>query len=175
MAFSIPGWRRWSGLQFQGIPLPVDAEGVITVGGEQRQLGAGRWLHPPDDEPHRQGIGLTGEGNAAGLDHVGGTIHPAEDGRPLRFGYGLDDVPHALVLANGDGEADLHLPADGDNGVGVEVAGGPHRGLAFGYGVAHSADDFTQEVSSPRVVLTRPSRRRAISTSPVPAATASSG
>ena len=44
------------GLQFQGFPVPVSNEGVIAVGGEQGQLGTGRWLHPPDDEPHRRSL-----------------------------------------------------------------------------------------------------------------------
>ena len=50
------------GLQFQGFPVPVGDEAVIAVGGEEGQLGTGRGLHPPDDEPHRRGIGLTPEG-----------------------------------------------------------------------------------------------------------------
>ena len=49
-------------LQFQGLSVPVGAEAVIAVGGEEGQLGAGRGLHPPDDEPHRRGVGLTLEG-----------------------------------------------------------------------------------------------------------------
>ena len=47
------------GLQFQGCPVPVGDEAVIAVGGEEGQLGTGRGLHPPDDEPHRHGVGLT--------------------------------------------------------------------------------------------------------------------
>ena len=46
------------GLQFQGLPLPVGDAAVIAVGGEEGQLGTGRGLHPPDDEPHRRGVGL---------------------------------------------------------------------------------------------------------------------
>ena len=79
------------------------------------------------------------------------------------------------MQADGDGEADVHLAADGDHGVGVEAAVGPHRELTRGPGVAHPAHGLPQEVAAPRAVLARPSRRRAISTSPVPAATASSG
>ena len=37
-------------------------EAVIAVGGEEGQLGTGRRLHPPDDEPHRRGVRLTLEG-----------------------------------------------------------------------------------------------------------------
>ena len=50
------------GLQFQGFPVPVGDEAVIAVGGEEGQLGTGRGLHPPDDEPHRRGVGFTLEG-----------------------------------------------------------------------------------------------------------------
>ena len=46
------------GFQFQGLPLPVGDAAVIAVGGEEGQLGTGRGLHPPDDEPHRRGVGL---------------------------------------------------------------------------------------------------------------------
>ena len=56
-----------------------------------------------------------------------------------------------MVLANGDGEADLHLAADGDDVVGddvvgVEAAVGPHGERSGGSGIAHSADGFPQEV-----------------------------
>ena len=53
----LKAWRRFS-LQFQGL-VPVGDEAVIAVGGEESQLGTGRRLHPPDDEPHRRGVGLT--------------------------------------------------------------------------------------------------------------------
>ena len=49
-------------LQFQRLPVPVGDEAVIAVGGEEGQLGTGRGLHPPDDEPHRCGVGLILEG-----------------------------------------------------------------------------------------------------------------
>ena len=45
-------------LQFQGLSVPVGDEAVIAVGGEEGQLGTGRWSHPPDDEPHRRGVRL---------------------------------------------------------------------------------------------------------------------
>ena len=45
-------------LQFQGFPVPVGAEAVIAVGGEEGQLGTGGRLHPPDDEPYRRGVRL---------------------------------------------------------------------------------------------------------------------
>ena len=52
----------------------------------------------------------------------------------------------ALVLADGDGEADIHLAADGDHAMGVEAAVGPHRELTRGPGVAHPAQRLPQEV-----------------------------
>ena len=50
------------GLQCQGFPLPVGDAAVVAVGGKAGQLGTGRGLHPPDDEPHRRGVrrGLEG-------------------------------------------------------------------------------------------------------------------
>ena len=39
------------GLQLQGFPVPVGDAAVIAVAGEEGQLGTGRRLHPPDDEP----------------------------------------------------------------------------------------------------------------------------
>ena len=50
-------------LQFQGLPVPVGDEAVVAVAGEEGQLGTGRGLHPPDDEPHRGGVGFTLEGD----------------------------------------------------------------------------------------------------------------
>ena len=44
------------GLEIQGVSLPVGDASVIAVGGEEGQLGTGRGLHPPDDEPHRHVI-----------------------------------------------------------------------------------------------------------------------
>ena len=91
----------------------------------------------PDDEPHRCGVGLILEGGVGGLRHVGGAVHPVGNRRPVSLGYGLDDIPQAGVPADGDGEADIHLTADGDNGVGIEAAVGPHRELPPGASVAH--------------------------------------
>ncbi len=70
MAFSISAWRRWSACQFQGLPVPVGDEAVIAVAGEEGQLGTGRGLHPPDDEPYRRGVGLTLEGNIEPVSEV---------------------------------------------------------------------------------------------------------
>ena len=87
------------GLQIQGVAVPVGDEGVVAAGGKQRQLGAGGGFHPADDEAHRHGVGPTLEGSISCLTHVGGALHPVGYGRPFCLGYGLDDVPHALVLA----------------------------------------------------------------------------
>ena len=86
------------GLESQGVALPSGDEGVIAVVGEQRQLGAGRGLHPADDEPHRRGVGLGVERRIGGLSHVVVPVHPIGDGRPVFLGYGLDELAQALVL-----------------------------------------------------------------------------
>ena len=158
-------------LQFQGLPVPVGDEAVIAVGGEESQLGTGRGLHPPDDEPHRRGV----EGGVGGLGHIGAAVHPVGNRRPGIFRYRLDEIVQALALADGDGEADIHPAADGYHGVGIEAAVGPHRELSPGPGVAHRPTVSRRKWAAPRAVLARPSRSRDISTSPVPAATASSG
>ena len=163
------------GLQCQGFPLPVGDEAVIAVGGEEGQLGTGRGLHPAYDEPHRRGVGLTVEGGVASLGHIGGGFHPVRDGRPVLLGYGLDDIAQALVQADGDGEADLRLATDGHHVMGVEAAVGAHRELSPGPAVAHPPHRLPQEVGRAPSGLARPFRSLAISTSPVPAATASSG
>ena len=64
------------------------------------------------------------------------------------IGDRLNQLPQAFVLADGDGEADTHLAADGDESVGVEAAVGAHRELAAGPTVAHTPHRFTQEVGS---------------------------
>ena len=112
------------GLQFQGFPVPVGDEAVIAVGGEEGQLGTGRRLHPPHDEPHRGGVGLY-SGRGCRWFRLRRRRRPSSrDRRPVRLGYGLDQVPKADVLADGDGEADIHLAADRDQGVGIEAAVG---------------------------------------------------
>ena len=57
-------------LQFEHLPIPVGAEAVIAVGGEESQLGTGRGLHPPDDEPHRHGVRLTLERSVEPVSEV---------------------------------------------------------------------------------------------------------
>ena len=50
------------------------------------------------------------------------------------------------MLADGDGEADIHFAADRDQGTGIEAAVGPHRELSPGPAVAHPSHRLTQEV-----------------------------
>ena len=50
------------------------------------------------------------------------------------------------MLADGDGVADIHLSADGDNGVDIEAAVGPHRELPPGASVAYPTHRLAQEV-----------------------------
>ena len=73
-------------LQFLGVPVPAGDEAVIAVFSEEGQLGTGRGSHPPDDEPHRRGIGLTREGNAGGFGHICGAIHPVGNRRQASSG-----------------------------------------------------------------------------------------
>ena len=51
------------------------------------------------------------------------------------------------MLADGDGEADIHLAADGYHAMSLEAAVGPHRELFPSPGVAHPAHRLPQEVS----------------------------
>ena len=140
-------------LQFQGLSVPVGDEAVIAVGGEEGQLGTGRRLHPPDDEPYRRGVRLGLERGVSRLGDIGGAVHPVGNGSPVLFWYRLDQVPQAGVLADGDGEAGIHPAADGDHGVGIEAAVGAHRELAPGPAVANPAHRFTQEVGGANLAL----------------------
>ena len=97
-------------LQFEHLPVPVGDEAVIAVAGEEGQLGTGRGLHSPDDEPHRGSVGIILKGDVGGFRHIGGTVHPVEYRCPVRLGYGLDEMAQAFVLADGDGVADIHIP-----------------------------------------------------------------
>ena len=119
---------------------------MIAVGGEEGQLGTGRRLHPPDDEPHRRGVGLSPEGSVGGLGHRGGAVQPVGYRRPGIFGYGLDEIAQAFVLADGDGKAEIRLSAGGHHGVGVAAAVGAHGELPAGPAVAHPAHRLPQEV-----------------------------
>ena len=120
-----PGVAAMVSLRFEQLPVPVGDEAMIAVFGEEGQLGTGRRLHPPDDEPYRRGGRLGLEGGAGGLGHIGGTVHLVRNRRPGIFGYRLDEIVQAFVLADGDGEADIHLAADGYHAMSVEPAVGP--------------------------------------------------
>ena len=134
------------GLQFQRLPIAVGDEGVIAVSGEEGELGTGRRLHPPDNEPHRPGVRLGLERGVSRLGDIGGAVHPVGNGSPVLLWYRLDQVPQAGALADGDREADIHFPAGGNDSVGVEAAVGPHRELSPGPAVAHPPHRLTQEV-----------------------------
>ena len=62
------------------------------------------------------------------------------------LGYGFNEIAQVGTLADGDGEADLRLATDGDHGVGVEAAVGPHRELPLGPSMAHPPHGLPQEV-----------------------------
>ena len=64
------GVAAMTGLQFQRLPIAAGDEGVIAVGGEEGQLGTGRGLHTPDNEPHRCGVGLALEGSVELVSEV---------------------------------------------------------------------------------------------------------
>ena len=66
------------GLQFEHLPVPVGDEAVIAVGGEEGQLGTGRGLHTPDDEPHRCGVSFTLEGSAELVSEVSAPLSAAK-------------------------------------------------------------------------------------------------
>ena len=130
------------GLQLQRLPIAVGDEAVIAVSGEEGELGTGRRLHPPDNEPHRRGVRLGLERGVSRLGNIGGAVHPVGNGSPVLLRYRLDQVPQAFVLADGDGEADIHLTTGGDESVGVEAAVGPRRKLPAGPGTAHPGSPF---------------------------------
>ena len=88
---------------------------------------------------------------------------------------GLDEIAQALVLADGDGEADTLIAAGDDDVVGVEAAVGTHGELTRGSGTAHAAHRLRRKLAAPRAVLARPWRSRAMSISPVSAVVANIG
>ena len=61
-----------------------------------------------------------------------GAVHPVGDQRPVRLGYGLDEIPQPGVLSDGDGKAALQLASDRNDGVGEEAAVGAHSELSSG-------------------------------------------
>ena len=67
-----PAWRRWSASSARVSP----SRSVMKAScrsGEEGQLGTGRGLHAPDDEPHRPASGAL-EGSVAGFGHIGGAL-----------------------------------------------------------------------------------------------------
>ena len=110
MAFLDLGVAAMIGLQFQRLPVPVGDEAVIAVSGEEGELGTGRRLHPPDNEPHRCGVQLDLERGVSRLGDIGCAVHPVGNGSPVLLWYRLDQVPQAFVLADGDGEAGHPFP-----------------------------------------------------------------
>ena len=69
MAFCDLGEAAKVEIQYQGFPAQVGDEAVIDVAGEEGQLGTGRGLNPPDDEPHWGGFVLALDGSVGGLGH----------------------------------------------------------------------------------------------------------
>ena len=53
----------------RGLPIAVGDEAVIAVSGEEGELGTGRRLHPPDNEPHRRGVAWSGTGCKSSRQH----------------------------------------------------------------------------------------------------------
>ena len=70
MAFSTSAWRQPP----ERLPIAVGDEGVIAVSGEEGELGTGRRLHPPDNEPHRRGVRL---GLERGVSRLGTSAAPS--------------------------------------------------------------------------------------------------
>ena len=112
-------------LQFEQLPVPVGDEAVIAVFGEEGQLGTGRGLHTPDDEPHRRGVRFTLEGSGRWSRPHRRRRPSSKESASRHLRYRLDEIAQALVLADGDGEADIHLAADGYHAMSVEPAVGP--------------------------------------------------
>ena len=63
---------------------------MMATGGEEGQLGAGRGLHPPDDEPHRCGAGLAPEGVVVPLEPC--TVILSLSNRPLSLSRCVTDT-----------------------------------------------------------------------------------
>ena len=149
------------GLQFQGFPVPVGDEAVIAVAGEDS------W--EPGVGFTRRTMSRTGaaSGSLEGSVHVG-AAGPSSTGVQSSSDR-LNQLPETGVLADGDGEADIHLRP-----MGIEAAVGPHRELSCSPQRTRPTVS-RRKWAAPRTVLARPSRSRDISTSPVPAAMASSG
>ena len=144
--------------KFQGVALSVGDEGVVAVVGEQRQLGAGRGLDPSDYQTHRHGVRAALEWVIRRLGHVCRSIHPVGYGCPVGLGHGLLYIVSALQTRQF-----------------VRWVRGACRWPLGEPGSALSCTVSRRKLAAPRAVLALPLRSRAISTSPVPAATATSG
>ena len=114
---------------------------MIAVSGEEGELGTGRRLHPPDNEPHRRGVRLGLERGSKSSDRRPSS-REWESSPPL---VSPRSGPAGGALADGDREADIHFPAGGNDSVGVGAVG-PHRELSPGPAVAHPPHRLTQEV-----------------------------
>ena len=124
MAFSISAWRRWSASSSRVSPSRSVMKPVIAVAGEEGQLGTGRGLHPPDDEPHWGGFGLALEvgieaavGPHRELSPGPSMAHPAHGlpqevgGAPNSVGLALAQPRHQhLSGAGGDGQQRVIAP-----------------------------------------------------------------
>ena len=105
MAFSISAWRRWQTASSSRVsPSRSVPEAVIAARWRRGPVGNRAWAnHPPDDEPHRCGAGLSPEGGVGGLRHIGGAVHPVGDRRPVMHRESPRSGSAAFVLADGDG------------------------------------------------------------------------
>ncbi len=158
MAFSTSAWRRWSASSWVS---PSRSVMKPSVGGEEGQLGTGSGLHP-GNEPHRCGVGLTLEGGVGGLGHIGGAVHPVWDGRPVRLGYGLDQVPQASRSRSGT------PPRSPSGGLGpAPCSRAPARGSRPAAAYAPVRWPRLLEMYSLAAVRNRPVKRCATRTSPV--------
>ena len=113
--------RRAPGLPASTIPCAMKPR--RTVGGEEGRTGNRAWAPRYSDEKpinsaRRRATVWKWECICFGR-HRRRRVHPVGDGRPVLLGYGLDETAQASTLADGDGEADIHPAAGGDDGVGM--------------------------------------------------------
>ena len=142
-------------------PSRTGDEGAIAVSGEEGEPGTGvsftrRTELSPAGRPAWNGTGCKSSRRQAAPPSS------SANGSPVLLWYRLDQVPQAgrwrMVMRTSS-------PGRRQRSVGVEAAVGPHRELSPGPAVAHPVS---------RRKWAAPSRSRDISTSPVPAAMASS-
>ena len=106
------------GLQIHGAALAVGNEGVVTVGSEPGELGAGSGFHLSNDEPHQHGVGFALEGCVPSFCHVGGALQPVGDGLPFLLGNSLDEIAPGGVLPHSYSVGDTLVATGGDDGMG---------------------------------------------------------